>query len=314
MAIDPFFAPRLAALCHYVHGADMEFDPAHERLTNAGKVERAWIIRPEGRDATAAALVADLGDRMVLAFQGTQTRFRADGSRRLIANPVLDWIQNFRIDLEAGPTLQHPLLAPLTGRVHRGFARETISVLPQAADILTKELDGRPLHLTGHSQGGAAALIAAQALRAAGVPVDNVYTFGAPRPGDHVFAASVTIPVYRCEFGDDVVPHMPPSVAVLDRAGLPLGRALGGLLDLIGNALPEELRAFTKTASVAAEAYTSIGRLTYRRPGGPLLTDLPPAEDDTLLRERLASLLTAGSNMVAHHSMDGEGHYRMMFG
>jgi hypothetical protein len=53
---------------------------------------------------------------------------------------------------------------------------------------------------------------AAMRFRAAGVPVSEVFTFGAPRVGDAEFAAAYdhAVTAFRYECMDDVVPHVPP--------------------------------------------------------------------------------------------------------
>lgn len=65
----------------------------------------------------------------------------------------------------------------------------------------------------GHSLGGALATLAGAYMREAGHPVD-IYTYGAPRVGNSVFATFVTETQagneYRVTHTDDPVPKLPP--------------------------------------------------------------------------------------------------------
>jgi hypothetical protein len=94
------------------------------------------------------------------------------------------------------------------GRVHHGFS----SVLKHTWDKIERLLDDAgdtPLFLTGHSMGGALAVLTACRLRRAGRPPAAVYTFGAPRVGDRAFCAGYRLPTYRIVNGLDLVPEMP---------------------------------------------------------------------------------------------------------
>jgi alpha-beta hydrolase superfamily lysophospholipase len=63
-----------------------------------------------------------------------------------------------------------------------------------------------PLIFTGHSKGGALAMLASCLCDV----VSAVVSFSAPRPGDQAFAESMRF-VSRWEYGLDIVPHLPPS-------------------------------------------------------------------------------------------------------
>lgn len=91
------------------------------------------------------------------------------------------------------------------GFVHAGFS--------EAIDSIWETLSARvasspPPHIyTGHSMGGALAVLAAARRRP-----HSVYSFGAPRPGDQKFGSYVNaIPIHRIVNGRDVVPQLPPS-------------------------------------------------------------------------------------------------------
>ncbi|MDA7915706.1 lipase family protein [Verrucomicrobia bacterium] len=92
------------------------------------------------------------------------------------------------------------------GKIHSGFhsAWETISAWFQE-ELITHRVT--KVHLTGHSLGGALALLGAETCQALS-PV--VYTFGAPRVGDADFAESVQATHFRMVNNNDLVPQMPP--------------------------------------------------------------------------------------------------------
>ncbi len=75
---------------------------------------------------------------------------------------------------------------------------------------LEKLYTGQTILLTGHSRGGALALLAAHELQQAGFLQVVVFMFGAPKVGDQAFADSCGFPVYRIECEGDPVPLLPP--------------------------------------------------------------------------------------------------------
>jgi hypothetical protein len=94
------------------------------------------------------------------------------------------------------------------GRVHRGFS----SVLRQTWGKVEKVLDevqDKPLFLTGHSMGGALAVLTACRLAKLGRPAVATYTFGSPRVGDRNFCAGYSLPTFRIVNRLDLVPEMP---------------------------------------------------------------------------------------------------------
>ncbi|POR40052.1 lipase family protein [Methylobacterium sp. V23] len=112
-----------------------------------------------------------------------------------------DWITDFRI--RSSPD-----------GVAEGFSIAAESVLPEIGELL-RAIRCRALVVTGHSLGGALAVLAATSLRRAGFPVTSVYTFGMPRAGGEAFQRSYNALVggvtYRLVHGADIVPSVPPS-------------------------------------------------------------------------------------------------------
>jgi hypothetical protein len=107
------------------------------------------------------------------------------------------------------------------GRAHEGFSRLLESIWePLLAILYDTRAAERHLWLTGHSAGGALALIATLRLEHLGFEPAMTAMFGSPRVLDTVAAASVRTPVYRVENADDPVPHVPwPSMGGYQHVG-----------------------------------------------------------------------------------------------
>jgi hypothetical protein len=170
---------------------------------------------------TSFAAIVPEPDRNIVAFSGTLTEFRLPSNWGLadvvtLFQSLADWVQNGR----AAP-VPFQLAADDVGlwrtidlgcEVHGGFLDELKAVLRPVIDQLqTLGGVGRPLLLTGHSQGGAVAALATLALASAGFQVEATYTFAAPRAGGREFVEAVQSPVFRFEYGVDVVPWLPPA-------------------------------------------------------------------------------------------------------
>ncbi|MGN6626376.1 MAG: lipase family protein [Tepidisphaeraceae bacterium] len=94
------------------------------------------------------------------------------------------------------------------GRVHHGFSSALRRTWGKIEPILERVGD-RPLFITGHSMGGALAVLTACRLARAGRPPAATYTFGAPRVGDPAFCAGYSLATYRVVNRLDLVPELP---------------------------------------------------------------------------------------------------------
>jgi lipase (class 3) len=110
--------------------------------------------------------------------------------------------------------------------LHTGFEQAVESVWPDIKDAIEKRpADERALFFTGHSLGGALALIAAA--RAASdlkqSSATAVYTFGGPRVGDAKFFADYMLKLgngtHRLVHGGDIVATVPPKFAGFRHVG-----------------------------------------------------------------------------------------------
>ena len=141
---------------------------------------------------------------LVLAFRGTEKK-------------ISDWLT----DARCVPTVEGK------SKVHSGFL-EAFAVKEDAdgktvkdavEDILAgdeaKDENGEPLPLfiTGHSLGGALALLATKLV----APDVNgaCYTFGAPRVGNYECFRFLKTPVYRIVNSSDMVPRVPPGAGMM---------------------------------------------------------------------------------------------------
>lgn len=133
----------------------------------------------------------------VVAFRGTELKSRSA-------------LHEIRTDLNAVP-----VSFDQGGMVHRGFLNglDEIWEGPEGLQVLLDELmvedPGRPLWITGHSLGGALAILCfARTPHATGL-----YVYGAPRVGDREFVNLCKgRPAWRIENARDPVPLVPPNV------------------------------------------------------------------------------------------------------
>lgn len=160
---------------------------SHQRMVRA-MVAANPIMGFVGRnDATQTAIVA---------FRGTET--------------PEDWLKDFDSLAIPFPDVSN------SGLVHQGFnaVYQTIrdSVI---AGVDAVKVDAASMWVTGHSLGGAIALLAALDFAKDAVPplVSQLYTFAGPRVGDDTFHKifDATIPLcYRVWNRWDIVPQLPP--------------------------------------------------------------------------------------------------------
>ena len=84
---------------------------------------------------------------------------------------------------------------------------------PGAGSSGRRSAPSLPLVVTGHSLGGALAVLAADILNAQGFLIHSVYTFGQPRVGDATFAARYNMTLgqrtFRIVNSNDLVPRLP---------------------------------------------------------------------------------------------------------
>jgi hypothetical protein len=123
----------------------------------------------------------------ILVFRGTQGN-------------ITNWLFNLSTTLSAWPS---------GGCVHKGFKL----LLMEAWEEIRQQLENtsEPLYYTGHSLGGALAVLAASLKKP-----EAVYTFGSPRMGNSEFVNSTkNINIYRVVNPRDIVAGVPPIPGIL---------------------------------------------------------------------------------------------------
>jgi len=156
------------------------------------------------------AYVATNADNMVVAFRGTETPDTLEGLK--------DWLLTDAANLLMVPEgrLGTDLAAAGVGaKFHQGFVNALADIwdpLFAAVDAERKKQD-RPLWVTGHSLGGALAVLAAWLFQRKFISVHQVYTFGGPMIGNAEASAAVDkeLPdkIYRYVNVMDPVPKLP---------------------------------------------------------------------------------------------------------
>jgi pimeloyl-ACP methyl ester carboxylesterase len=209
-------------------------------------------------DNTQAWLGVDESN-VVVAFRGTESPTTLDGLKDILLTDAL----NLLVVPEG--RLGHDLSAAGVGaRFHKGFVDAIAKICEPLAAAVEADLKAcdRPLWITGHSLGGALALLAAWLFKRRFVPVHEVCTFGAPMIGNRAACAAFDREfagrIFRYVNGRDPVPKLPtlslvaneflhvkeerllgaePMTGLGDVVGTVAAKAAGGLLS--GNLVDE---------------------------------------------------------------------------
>ncbi|HHC73392.1 MAG TPA: lipase family protein [Thiotrichales bacterium] len=203
--------------------------PVEEALRRGG-FELLEAFVEEGTEALMARLcLAGAGKGfLVLAFRGTQPRLG-------------DVFTDIKADL---------VPADKGGRAHRGFLEAFEPVEEKIREALERHGAGElPLYITGHSLGGALALVATRYL--ASDSTGATYTFGCPRVGDDDFFRPIKTPVYRVVNAGDGV------------ARVPFGHGFSILLTLIRLVPLNGTRWFSEWLRRTFAGYTHHGNLVF---------------------------------------------------
>jgi hypothetical protein len=236
---------------------DPGHDPANARSLLAAS-ELAYLDEHTGRAAFADRLGLDarllsVGNtqawvgtspgHVVVAFRGTESPTSLDGLKDLLLTDAL----NLLVVPEG--RLGHDLAAAGVGaRFHKGFTTALADIWDPVRTTVEAALEerDRPLWITGHSLGGALALLSAWLFRRRMVAVHQVHTFGAPMIGNRAACAAfdreLAGKIQRYVNGRDPVPKLPALSLVANEFGhvdaerllgtepsLPLASVLGGI-------------------------------------------------------------------------------------
>lgn len=143
------------------------------------------------------AYLAASDHMIVVAFRGTEPP------------RIRDWLSDSNTPVIPGPAKK--------GLVHLGFSRALASIYPELRDkIEDVRTNGQTLWFTGHSLGGALAMLAGATmyLEDPKLLAEGVYTFGQPRTSDRFFASAYDAAFksrhFRFVNNNDIVAQLPP--------------------------------------------------------------------------------------------------------
>ena len=147
---------------------------------------------------------------LVVAFRGSQAPTTLDGLK--------DWLltnANNYLILPEGQIGTDFAAAGVGARFHRGFLQALAEVWAPLLNSLANAIEAseRPLWITGHSLGGALALLAAWRLQRNFITVHEVVTFGSPMIGNdaaaRAFEQEFAGRIFRYVNLEDPVPLLP---------------------------------------------------------------------------------------------------------
>lgn len=204
--------------------ASVPHGPNHAAILGRA-CELAYLPAGEGREAFRKELnldaelisvsntqvyVGETDGAIVIAFRGSESFMNLDGFK--------DWLltnaRNFLIVPE-GRAGTDFAAAGVGARFHSGFMGAIQDIWEPFFDRVDRlySASERPVWITGHSLGGALALLAGWRLERHFIPVTRLCTFGAPMIGNDAAAAAFNRTfsgkIFRYVDGGDLVPRLP---------------------------------------------------------------------------------------------------------
>ena len=185
-------------------GRRLQLESMRKVLSNSGFSLLGVINIGETQGFVCRRIAENEPPYLVLAFRGTEKK-------------ISDWLTDARcVPTVVGKT-----------KIHSGFLEafttksnadgKTVQEAVEEILVTQEAKDGNgdllPLFITGHSLGGALAMLATKLV----APDVNgaCYTFGAPRVGNYEYFRSVKTPVYRIVNSSDIVPRVPPGAVMM---------------------------------------------------------------------------------------------------
>ncbi len=271
-------AERLMALRRSFRNEDNTDNQILSAALNMGGFELAGngILYDRGTDTQGFVAVKhdETGPGMaVVSFRGTQE--------------IKDWLTNIdatQDDVKASDSNSDATL----GKIHKGFHAAYKSVEGQIASNLEGHED-LPLFITGHSLGGALAVVATW--YQSSEKLAACYTFGAPRVGDNGLMGRFKTPIYHIVNGPDPIPFAPPSREVID--------FIKSIINLIGTVFPP-----IKRATALFERYNGYRHYGYMR----YLSVVPKGDDGDYPDLKVEFSLSSLGRMMRFWKLLQDGH------
>ena len=157
-------------------------------------VECFHIVR--GHDIDTQGYVAADQGHILAAFRGTES--------------IPDWLTNLQAMRDPGPWANT--------KVHEGFQDAFMAAALKIGEVIGRRRQpNQHVWVTGHSLGGALAVLLVATLLESSIPVEGLYTFAAPRVGDDSFAKQLNSGLrgkanWRVVNAGDLVTHLPPEM------------------------------------------------------------------------------------------------------
>ncbi|HMF17942.1 MAG TPA: lipase family protein [Gemmataceae bacterium] len=154
--------------------------------------------------------IATNDDHIVVAFRGTESPATMDGLKDVLLTDAANLLIQPQGDLGTDFAA-----AGVAARWHEGFMRALGSIWDPLLEAVQAERqkNDRPIWITGHSLGGALALLAAWRFKRKVIPIHQIYTFGAPMVGNAETASAIDreLPerLFRYVNDQDPVPQLP---------------------------------------------------------------------------------------------------------
>jgi triacylglycerol lipase len=149
-------------------------------------------------------------EHIVVAFRGTESPTTIDGLK--------DWLLNDAVNLliqPTGPLAADFVAAAVGARWHMGFITAIHAVWEPVFTMVNAEVEKEDRHVwvTGHSLGGALALLGGWLLNRKALSVHQIYTYGAPMVGNDAVAKAIDREfagkVFRYVNTEDPIPKLP---------------------------------------------------------------------------------------------------------
>jgi hypothetical protein len=147
---------------------------------------------------------------IVVAFRGTESPTTIDGLK--------DWLLNDAVNLliqPTGPLAAEFVAAGVGARWHMGFITAIQAIWDSVFTMVNEEVekDDRHLWVTGHSLGGALALLGSWLFNRKAISVHQIYTYGAPMVGNETVAKAFdkefANKIFRYVNTEDPIPKLP---------------------------------------------------------------------------------------------------------